>query len=102
MSTLSSTGFDRTEAVQLLEARRQARVIASFAENLAEYVHGYPDRAVEAMAALAEWCDDDAQIAVADENFDAGARTGRTPLVSQPAGGSRFASDPADPAPERD
>jgi hypothetical protein len=88
MSKLSSTGFDRTEAVQLLEARRRARVVASFAEYLAEYVHGDPDRAVEAMAALAEWCDGDpkllvqaradvlrdtrgAQIAVAENNQEA-------------------------------
>ena len=51
------TGFHWAEALQPLEARRQARVVASFAEYLAEYVHGDPDRALEAMASLAEWCD---------------------------------------------
>jgi hypothetical protein len=88
MSTHSSTGFARAEAVQQLEARRRARVVASFAEHLAEFVHGDPDRALEAMAALAEWCDDDPrlltqaradvlrdtrgkQIAVAENNFEA-------------------------------
>jgi hypothetical protein len=88
MPTDSATGFDRGEAVQSLEARRQARVVASFAEYLAEDVHGDPDRALEAMAALAEWCDGDpellaqaradvlrdrrkAQVAVAEHNQDA-------------------------------
>jgi len=48
--------------MQPLEARRQARVAASFAEYLAEYVHGNPDRALEAMASLAEWCDGDPEL----------------------------------------
>jgi hypothetical protein len=88
MSTDNATGFHRREAVQSLEARRQARVVASFAEYLAEDVHGDPDRALAAMAALAEWCDGDpqllaqaradvlrdrrkAQMAVAEHNHDA-------------------------------
>jgi hypothetical protein len=88
MSTRSSTGFDRAEAMHQLEARRQARVVASFAEYLADYVHGDPERALEAMAALDEWCDGDprlvaqaradvlrdtrgAQIAVAEKNAEA-------------------------------
>jgi hypothetical protein len=62
MSTHTLTGFTRAEAMQSIEARRQARVAASFAEYLAEYVHGDPDRALEAMASLAEWCDGDPEL----------------------------------------
>jgi hypothetical protein len=40
----------------------RARVVASFAEYLAEDVNGHPDRAVEAMAALAEWCENDPRL----------------------------------------
>ena len=57
MSTHTPTGFSWREALEPLDARRQARVVASFAEYLAEDVHGRPDRALEAMASLAEWCD---------------------------------------------
>jgi hypothetical protein len=88
MSTHTPTGFNWPEAVQQLEARRQARVVASFAEYLAEDVHRHPDRALEAMASLAEWCDGDpellaqaradvlrdtrgAQMAVAENNHEA-------------------------------
>lgn len=46
----------------LEDRRERARVIASFAEYLAEDVNGHPDRALEAMASLAEWCDDDPQL----------------------------------------
>ena len=45
------------EAMQPLEVRRRARVIANFAEYLAEDVRGHPDRARDAMGALAEWCE---------------------------------------------
>ena len=62
MSTHVPTGFDWAEALQPLEARRQARVVASFAEYLAADVHGHPERALEAMASLAEWCDGDAEL----------------------------------------
>ena len=48
--------------MQPLEGRRQARVVASFAEYLAEDVHGHPERALEAMAALAEWCEGDPEL----------------------------------------
>jgi hypothetical protein len=48
--------------MQPLEAQRQARVVASFAEYLAEDVHGHPDRALEAMASLAEWCEGDPEL----------------------------------------
>jgi len=57
MSTHTPTGFSWREGLEPLEARRQARVVASFAEYLAEDVHGRPERALEAMASLAEWCD---------------------------------------------
>ena len=62
MSTHTPTGSNWPAAMQPLEARRQARVAASFAEYLAEYVHGNPDRALEAMASLAEWCDGDPEL----------------------------------------
>ena len=62
MSTHTPTGFNWPEAMQPLEGRRQARVVASFAEYLAEDVHGHPERALEAMAALAEWCEGDAEL----------------------------------------
>jgi hypothetical protein len=88
MSTHTPTGFNSAEAMQPLEARRQARVVASFAEYLAEYVRGNPDRALEAMASLAEWFEGDpellaearadvlrdigrAHVAVAEQNQDA-------------------------------
>ena len=59
----SPTGLDSRAAVQPVEDRRErARVVASFAEYLAEDAHGHPDRALEAMAALAEWCDDDPEL----------------------------------------
>ena len=60
MSTHTPAGSNWPEAMHLLEARRkreQAWVVASFAEYLAEDVHGRPERALEAMASLAEWCD---------------------------------------------
>ena len=62
MSTHTPTVFSRPEAQQPLEVRRQARVVASLAEYLAEDVHKHPERAPEAMAALAEWCDGDAEL----------------------------------------
>jgi hypothetical protein len=58
----SPTGPNWPEAMQPLEKRRQARVVASFAEYLAEDVRGHPNRALEAMGALAEWCEDDAEL----------------------------------------
>jgi CO dehydrogenase/acetyl-CoA synthase delta subunit len=62
MSAHTPTGLNLAEAVQSFEARRRARVVASFAEYLAEDVHGDPDRALEAMAALAEWCEGDREL----------------------------------------
>jgi hypothetical protein len=76
MSMHTPTGLSWPEAVEPLEARRRARVVASFAEYLAEYVHGDPDRALEAMASLAEWCEGNPKLlaqarAVAENNHDA-------------------------------
>jgi Luciferase-like monooxygenase len=63
MSTHAATGFTWAEAMQPLEDRRErARVVASFAEYLAEDVHGDPDRALDAMASLAEWSDGDTEL----------------------------------------
>jgi hypothetical protein len=56
------TGFHWAEAMEPLEARRQARVVASFAEYLAEDVHGHPERAPDATASLAEWCEGDPEL----------------------------------------
>jgi hypothetical protein len=58
----STTGRNWPEAIQPLEKRRQARVVASFAEFLAEDVRGHPNRALDAMGALAEWCEDDPEL----------------------------------------
>jgi hypothetical protein len=62
MSTQSPSGANWAGATRPLERRERARVVASFAEYLAEDVTGHPDRAVEAMVSLAEWCDDDPRL----------------------------------------
>jgi hypothetical protein len=62
MPTNTPTGFNWAEAVEPLEARQRARVVASFAEYLAEDVRGHPERALEAMASLAEWCEGDTEL----------------------------------------
>jgi len=63
MSMQSLTGANGPAAMRPPEDRQErARIVASFAEYLAEDVHGHPDRALDAMAALAEWCDDDPQL----------------------------------------
>jgi hypothetical protein len=41
------------------DRRERARVVASWAEYLAEDLRDHPDRALDAMASLAEWCDGD-------------------------------------------
>jgi hypothetical protein len=52
--------FHVADPVQLLEDRRErARVVASFAEYLAEDLNGHSERALDAMASLAEWCEGD-------------------------------------------
>src|SRR6266567_3520360 len=82
MSTNSPTGFNWAEALQPLEARRQARVVASFAEYLDEDVRGNPDRTLEAMASLAEWCDGDPEL-LAQARADALGDTRRAMLGAQ-------------------
>jgi len=62
MSMPSPTGQNWPAAVRLLELRQQARVIANFAEHLAEEVRSHPERAREARSALAEWCKADLQL----------------------------------------
>ena len=52
----SEISQNRPEATRLLEQRRQARVIADFAEYLADDVRCHPERARQAAGALAEWC----------------------------------------------
>jgi hypothetical protein len=44
--------------------RLQARVIANFAEYLADDVRCHPERTREAMRALAEWCKADLELLV--------------------------------------
>lgn len=58
------TGFDTAEAMETPREERheRARVVASLAEYLAEDLQGQPDRALEAMASLAEWCDGDREL----------------------------------------
>jgi hypothetical protein len=53
------TGINWADAMEPLEARRRAQVVASFAEYVAEDVRGHPERAPEAVASLAEWCEGD-------------------------------------------
>ena len=62
MSMPSPTGRNWPDAMRPLEVRRRARVIASFAEYLAEDVRGHRNRALEAMGALAEWCEGDPEL----------------------------------------
>jgi hypothetical protein len=42
--------------------RNRARIVASFVEYLAEDVRGHPNRALEAMGELAEWCEGDPEL----------------------------------------
>jgi hypothetical protein len=62
MSMPAPTGRDWPEAMRPLELRRRARDVANFAEYLAEDVRGDPNRAFEAMGALAEWCEGDHEL----------------------------------------
>ena len=80
MPTHLPTGFNWAEALQPLEARRRARVVASLAEYLAEDVHSNPDRALEAVASLAEWCDGDPEV-MAQARADARGDTRRAQAV---------------------
>ena len=58
----SHTGQNWPEVTLLSEQRRQARVIANFAEDLADDVRNHPERAREARSALAEWCKGDLEL----------------------------------------
>jgi len=64
MHSQMETGVDRAEPIQWIsEGRRErARVVASLAEYLAEDVQEHPDRALDAMASLAEWCEGDQEL----------------------------------------
>jgi len=63
MSIASSTGRNGLDAGrQLGEMRRQARVIANFAQYLAEDVRSHPERGREATEALAAWCKADLEL----------------------------------------
>ena len=62
MSMHSATGINWADVVEPLEARRRARVVASFAEYLAEDVRRHPERTLEAIASLAEWCEGDSEL----------------------------------------
>ena len=82
MSSHDPTGTNWAEALQQFEARRRARVVASFAEYLAEDVRGNAGRALEAMASLAEWCDGDPEV-LAQARADALRDTRRATLKAQ-------------------
>jgi hypothetical protein len=82
MSTHMPTGFNSPDSVQPIEARRQARVVASFAEYLAEDVRAHPERTLEAIASLAEWCEGDrVLLARARANVMRDTRAGQAAVV---------------------
>jgi hypothetical protein len=58
------TGFDTAEVLHPSQEdrRERARIVASLAEYLAADLDGQPERALEAMASLAEWCDGDREL----------------------------------------
>lgn len=56
------TGPNWPDAVRPLELQRRARVIANMAEYLAEDIRDDPSRALQAMGALAEWCEGDPEL----------------------------------------
>src|SRR5262249_48643277 len=58
------SGFDKAEAMHAPREDRHERagVVASLAEYLAADLNGDPDRALEAMASLAEWCEGDEEL----------------------------------------
>jgi hypothetical protein len=82
MSMHALSGFNRADAVQPVETRRQARVVASLAEYLAEDVRGNSGRTLEAMASLAEWCDGDTEL-LAQARADALRDTRKATLSAQ-------------------
>jgi len=63
MSMPSLIGRNGTDPKRPLdEMRRQARIIANFAEYLDEDVRSHPERVREAVRALAEWCKADLEL----------------------------------------
>lgn len=63
MQTDTQSGFKTVDVRPIEEDRRErARVVASMAEYLAPDVEAHPERAREAMASLAEWCDGDREV----------------------------------------
>ncbi|MFL6243552.1 MAG: hypothetical protein ACJ73V_11095 [Acidimicrobiia bacterium] len=66
----------------LADRRERARVVAAFAEYLAKDVHGNSDRALAAMAALAEWCDGDPKL-LAQARADLLRETRKATLTAQ-------------------
>jgi hypothetical protein len=63
MDMHTASGFDATETMHARADRRErARIVASFAEYLAEDVDRNPDHALDAMASLAEWCEGDPEL----------------------------------------
>ena len=83
MSTHTPTGFNWAESIQPFADRRErARTVAAFAGYLAENVHGNSDRALEAMASLAEWCEGDPEV-MAQARADARGDTRRATRRAQ-------------------
>jgi hypothetical protein len=62
MSMPSPIGRNWPDAMRPLEMRRRAQDVANFAEYLAEDAGGDPDRTLDAMGALAEWCEGDHEL----------------------------------------
>jgi hypothetical protein len=59
----TQNGFDTAETMQPGEDKQErARIVASFAEYLAEDVDRHPEHTPDAMASLAEWCEDDPEL----------------------------------------
>jgi hypothetical protein len=58
------SGFETAEPMYVPREDRheRARVVASLAEYVAADVRGDPDRALEATASLAEWCEGDDEL----------------------------------------
>jgi hypothetical protein len=84
MHTQTESGFDRAEEVRPVQEGRheRARVVASLAEYLAADVQDHPDRALDAMASLAEWCEGDQEL-LAEARIDV---LRDTPAVQATAG----------------
>ena len=62
MSSQTPIGIHWADAMDPLETRRRARVVASFAEYLAEHDDHDRDRAIAGIAALVEWSEGDPEL----------------------------------------